>query len=115
MTEPSLYPGVTAALDRVIDPCSAGRGVPSGLGEMGMVKQVDIVGGSVSVTLQLTSPGCHFQLWFFERVRDEVRTVPGVTECHVHFSKDFDWSDDAMAPSVHKRLRQGRLRLLDLG
>jgi metal-sulfur cluster biosynthetic enzyme len=109
----TLGEAVIVALDRVIDPCSVGRGIPAGLEAMGMVKRVDVDGAkrSVSVTLQLTSPGCHFQIWFFERVREEVLSIPGVEECSVSFSKDFDWSDDSMSPALRERLSQRRHQL----
>jgi metal-sulfur cluster biosynthetic enzyme len=106
----TLHDAVVAALDRVIDPCSVGRGVPAGLNDMGMVKavEVDAEAGTAAVTLQLTSPACHFQLWFFERVREEVAAVAGVADCTVEFSKDYDWSDDAMSSDLKARLRDRR-------
>jgi len=109
----SLHDAVLAALDRVVDPCSVGRGVPAGLNEMGMIKSIDLDPdhGSVAVTLQLTSPGCHFQLWFYERVSEEVATVPDINICTVEFSKDFDWSDDAMSEGLKQRLRDKRRQL----
>ncbi|QIB65895.1 metal-sulfur cluster assembly factor [Kineobactrum salinum] len=112
----TLGDAVIDALDRVIDPCSLGRGVPAGLEAMGMVKRVetDEAKRLVSVTLQLTSPACHFQSWFFERVREEVLSIPGVEECSVSFSKDFDWSDDSMSPALKERLSQRRRHQLEL-
>ena len=107
----TLRDAVVIALDRIIDPCSVGRGVPAGLQAMGMVKRVEVDGDTraVRVTLRLTSPACHFQTWFFDRVRQEVLSIPTVEQCSVSFSKDFDWSDSSMSPDLRERLRQGRI------
>ena len=52
---------VSEALQEVIDPCSAGRGVPAGLVDMGMVKRVGLSStpdgrSMVTVELRITSP-----------------------------------------------------------
>ena len=110
--EPDLRQEVSAALDRVVDPCSVGRHVPAGLVEMGMVQSLELVehpdGTDVAVTLQLTSPGCHFQVWFNERVESELRQVADVGRISIVWSKDFTWSDDSMSPSLKARMKAKR-------
>ena len=85
---------VTAALNRVLDPCSLGRGQATGLVDMGMVVTCDVTSsGLVKLTLRLTSPACHFHIWFEQRVRDEVLGIAGITAVSIEWSKDFDWWD----------------------
>ncbi|MGE0214178.1 iron-sulfur cluster assembly protein [Mycolicibacterium sp.] len=111
-TDTALLARVTAALDRVVDPCSVGRGVPAGLVDMGMVKSVAILdadaGPRADILLRTTSPGCHLQVWFTERVVDEVAAATGIRDVHVDWSTEFDWSDDDMSDSLKARLRAKR-------
>lgn len=111
-TREDLLPRINEALDKVVDPCSVGRGVPAGLLEMGMVSSVCIVDGErgprANVTLRVTSPGCHLQSWFTERVTDEIAQVSGIEGVDVSWSTDFNWSDDDMSESLKARLRAKR-------
>jgi metal-sulfur cluster biosynthetic enzyme len=104
---------VIGALDRVIDPCRVGRHVPAGVHEMGMVETLTLepVGDErydVRLTLQLTSPACHFHQWFEERVAAELTDVAAVREVQLTWSRSFDWSDDKMSPALRQRFRAKR-------
>lgn len=105
----SLVSQVNHALNRVVDPCSVGRGVPAGLVDMGMVKSVEVLhdtgGHRARVTLRITSPGCHLQMWFTQRVTDEITALPDIAGVDVLWSDVFDWSDDDMSDSLKSRLR----------
>lgn len=111
-THENLLPRINEALDKVVDPCSVGRSVPAGLVDMGMVSSVSVVDGDggprANVTLRLTSPGCHFQHWFTERVTDEIARVSGIEGVDISWSTDFDWTDDDMSTSLKARLRAKR-------
>jgi metal-sulfur cluster biosynthetic enzyme len=76
---------------------------------MGMVKSVEILqdasGHRARVTLRITSPGCHLQMWFTERVTDEIAGLPEIAGVDVLWSDVFDWSDDDMSDSLKLRLR----------
>jgi len=105
---------VLAALDRVVDPCSVGRHVPAGLVEMGMVDSVEVVAGpdgrgEARIELQLTSPGCHFKVWFDERIQDEVSQVEGVDAISIAWSQRWDWDDSKMSDGLKERLRAKRV------
>ena len=105
---------VEEALDRVVDPCSVGRQLPAGLLEMGLVDGILLTedgegAARVTVRARLTSPACHFQLWFDERIRGEVADVPGVSGVTVEWSKSYDWSDERMSPRLKRRIRAKRL------
>jgi len=56
-----------------------------GLVELGMVKDIDVVGGRVDVTIALTSPTCPLKGQIEEDVRREIVKLPGVEEVVVHF------------------------------
>jgi metal-sulfur cluster biosynthetic enzyme len=110
---------VSEALQQVLDPCSVGRGVPAGLGDMGMVKRVAL--GStpdgrslVTVELRITSPACTFQPYFEQQVRERLAAIDELGEVRIEWNSDFDWSDDDMSPSLKQRLREKRKNLLAL-
>ncbi|MDG6901437.1 MAG: Mrp/NBP35 family ATP-binding protein [Nitrososphaerota archaeon] len=66
---------VLAALARVSDP-ELGKDVVS----LGMVDDIDIQGGRVSFTLNLTTPACPLRTRIEQGARDEVSRLPGVKE-----------------------------------
>lgn len=52
--------------------------------ELGMIGEIEIEGGSVSVDLRLTTAGCPFADFLARRVREAAAAVPGVTDVEVH-------------------------------
>jgi metal-sulfur cluster biosynthetic enzyme len=113
---------VSAALQQVLDPCSVGRGVPAGLVDMGMVKQVAVSSAPdgrrvLTVELRITSPACTFQPYFEQQVRERLSTIDELDELdevRIEWNADFDWSDDDMSPALKQRLRDKRKNLLAL-
>ena len=71
---------VLAALERVIDP-ELGRPVT----ELDMVRDVEIDGGDVSVTIALTIAGCPLRSSFSDQVAEHVGAVAGVERTRVGF------------------------------
>ena len=71
---------VLTALERVIDP-ELGRPVT----ELDMVRDVEIDGGAVSVTIALTIAGCPLRSSFSDQVAEHVGAVPGVEATRVGF------------------------------
>ncbi len=71
---------VLAALERVIDP-ELGRPVT----ELDMVREVEIDGGDVSVTIALTIAGCPLRSSFSDQVAEHVGRVAGVERTRVGF------------------------------
>ena len=111
--------GIAAALNSVMDPCSVGRGVSAGLGDMGLVCGVDLTQRpdgryDVRVTLRLTSPGCTFQMYFDQQVKARLRDLSHVAAVEVVWATEFDWSDDDLSDALKERLRTKReLALID--
>jgi ATP-binding protein involved in chromosome partitioning len=71
---------VLTALEQVIDP-ELRRPVT----ELDMVRDVEIDGGDVSVTIALTIAGCPLRSSFQDQVAEHVGTVPGVERVRVGF------------------------------
>jgi ATP-binding protein involved in chromosome partitioning len=89
---------VLTALGRVIDP-ELRRPVT----ELGMVRDVEIDGGNVTVTIALTVAGCPLRASFEDQVQEHVATLPGVQSVGLQF--------DVMSPderaALTTRLRGG--------
>src|SRR6266508_4042927 len=80
-TVPSAGPTrdtVVAALSKVNDP-ELHRDVIS----LGMIKDLEIAGGNVSLQLVLTTPACPVRRDFQEMVENAVKSVPGVSGVRV--------------------------------
>ncbi len=68
--------------------------------DLGMVRQIDIAGGYVTVHLVLTAPGCPLAGWIAESVRQAISHLPGVEDVNVVFLDEpwrppgaDDWQD----------------------
>jgi len=87
---------VEEALGRVIDP-ELRRPVT----ELGMVRDLELAGGRVTVTIVLTVAGCPLRSSFEDQVSEHVGSLPGVQAVELHF--------DVMSPDERAALTQ-RLR-----
>ena len=103
-------------LNEVIDPCSAARGVPIGLADMGLIRRIAIVEGSagpeLDLELRVTGPGCMMFL-DFERQARELLAANGAASVRISWDPTPDWTPQDMAPSARERLA-GRRNLLGL-
>ena len=90
---------ILTALEHVIDP-ELGKPVT----ELGMVRDVSVEGGAVSLTIALTVAGCPLRDSFVRQVDEHVGVLPGVESVELSF--------DVMSPEERQeltaRLRGGR-------
>jgi ATP-binding protein involved in chromosome partitioning len=90
---------ILEALSRVIDP-----ELRKPVTELDMVRDVEIDGGDVTVTIALTVAGCPLRNSFQEQVAREVGAVPGVTSVRLQ----FDVMSPAERAALTTKLRGGR-------
>ncbi|MCL1841006.1 MAG: Mrp/NBP35 family ATP-binding protein [Propionibacteriaceae bacterium] len=95
-TTSPLSQAVHAALDTVIDP-----ELRRPISDLGMIRDVRIVGSRVHVTLALTIAGCPLRDTLDQNVRQAVSAVPGVKEVDV----DMQVMDDRQRAQVSAQLR----------
>lgn len=100
--KPSIPPlpreEVMAALATVNDP-ELHRDIVS----LGMVKQVEIEGGRVAVTIELTTPACPLKEVFTRDIRAALGKIPGFRAVAIEFTanvKPREISRDDLAPGV---------------
>jgi metal-sulfur cluster biosynthetic enzyme len=107
-TAEGLLAQVREALAGVVDPCSIATGIPLTLFEMGMVEDIAVADGWVTVTLVLTSPVCWQAGNIVHAVETSVGRVPGVASVACTVDHDAGWLPDQMDPGARLRLRAAR-------
>jgi len=90
---------IEKALEAVIDPCSKAIGRPLDIVTMGLVQEITMEGGKVTVTIILTDSMCYFFGDIERFVTDVLIDLPGVDEVDVQISKTTLWSSDRIRPA----------------
>src|SRR5439155_15761225 len=85
---------VLDAVNMVVDPCSIGAGVPIGIADMGLVREVVVAWGTATIGLRLTNPFC-FQIGIIcEAIEKKVQAL-GLA-CVVEVDPVDAWSTNLM-------------------
>jgi metal-sulfur cluster biosynthetic enzyme len=111
-TDPSPL-AVREKLDEIVDPCSEARGTDISIVEMGLLKRVEVDGGSVHVELRITSPSCMMVGYFIEQADERVGDLPGVEEVTLSTDAGLSWRDEMMAEDAKERRREHQRALAD--
>jgi metal-sulfur cluster biosynthetic enzyme len=96
---------IRKVLDSIVDPCSAGHGVPMGLDEMGLIEMVDIADGHVTVHMRLTSPCCLMVGYFATEAASRISALPGVHSVNLEHDTGFAWRPAMIHPDAEYRRR----------
>jgi metal-sulfur cluster biosynthetic enzyme len=103
---------VRAALNAIVDPCSAVAGAPAGIVEMGLVRALAVRdgpgGASVAVCIGVTEPGCMMGASFAAAARERLEALPGVGAVDVTLDHAFDWEPADIDPAYARRLQAVR-------
>jgi metal-sulfur cluster biosynthetic enzyme len=104
---------VLQVLNGIIDPCSIRSGVPAGLVDMGLIRDVRIQGGSgvpctVSLGVGVTEPGCFMAAPFATEARERLMSVESIDEVDISLIPWSDWSEQELAPDYRRRLVAAR-------
>lgn len=100
---------VKAALDEVIDPCSAANGTNFSIVDMGLLEDIDIKGDHVTVAMHLTSPECMMIPHFMKEVTDKVGSLDGVGSVDLETDYGFEWTPSMMSEEAQE-VRRERMR-----
>ena len=96
---------IDGQLRHIIDPCSVGSANPMNIVEMGLVKTVEIDGGTVRIEMCLTSPTCMMLEHFVAEATRLLGTLPGVTRVDVRGDLGLDWTPDRIDENARRRRR----------
>ncbi|WP_425826316.1 metal-sulfur cluster assembly factor [Streptomyces fractus] len=104
---------VRAALNEIIDPCSITAGVPAGLVDMGLVRDIRVddepSGGTrIAVTVGVTEPSCLLIGSFASEAEARLAALPDVRAVEVSLDEGLDWSEERLAPEYRQRLTEHR-------
>jgi metal-sulfur cluster biosynthetic enzyme len=98
---------IRAQLNTIGDPCSVAQGVPMGLDDMGLVRDVTLDDeGNVEIGLRLTSPSCHIVGYFDVEAKRRVLELPGVRSVTVQVDHGLDWTPQMMSEGAKVRRRK---------
>jgi len=86
---------VKAALRRVKDP-----ELNLNIVDLGLVYGVTVDGGTVTIAVTLTSPGCPSGPEILTTAEEQVRALPGVDDVVVNLVWEPMWSPDRMEPRI---------------
>ncbi|MEA2652184.1 MAG: hypothetical protein QOI85_1905 [Chloroflexota bacterium] len=92
---------VTGVLEGVIDP-ELGLDVVS----LGMIREVTVDAGRVTVSMTLTTATCPFWDLFVEQVRIAVLALPDARDVQVDYVRHPPWHPDEMTPEARRVLDQ---------
>jgi metal-sulfur cluster biosynthetic enzyme len=101
-----------AALNEIVDPCSAAQAVPLGLVDMGLVDRLDTHAGCVRVSFVPTFPGCIYIGLFEAEIRRRLLALPWCREVQVEIVDGAVlWDEERMSPRGQAALAESRARL----
>ena len=89
---------VIEALQTIFDP-----EIPVNIYELGLIYGIDIVNGTVNITMTLTAPGCPVHDVMPGWIRQAVSTVPGVLSVDVRITFDPPWTPERIKLGPQKR------------
>ena len=104
---------VREKLAEIVDPCSEARGTDISIVEMGLLKRVEVDGGSVHVELRITSPSCMMVGYFIEQAQERVGALPGVEEVTLSTDAGLTWREEMMAESAKECRREHQAALAE--
>lgn len=94
-------------LDMIGDPCAVAQGIPMGIEEMGLVREVTIDDeGHVEIDLRLSSPSCMMVGYFRVEAERLVLALPEVASVSVKADLGIDWKPEMMRPQARRRRRE---------
>ncbi len=101
---------VYAALAECYDPCCAERGIS--VVDMGLIEDVRVDGGRVSIDMVLTSGWCPSVVSLNQMLSGAVGRLDGVGEVAVNVVYEPVWSMERLSPSARSKLQMDLTPLL---
>lgn len=103
---------VMDALRACYDPCCRERGVS--IVDLGLIQEVQVEDGRVSVAMLLTSGWCPFSASLEQMIETEVKRLPGVSEVAVEVVWNPVWTPERMSEEARRKLTLPMAQLLPL-
>ena len=99
-------------LARVACPCSSAMSRELSIVDMGLVRELQRVGDTVEIAIELTEPSCIFGFSIAEEIERTLKAEhPDVSEVRVTFAEwQGIWTEDRITPAARARLERIRRR-----
>lgn len=97
---------VRERLRGIVDPCTAATGSHLDIVEMGLVKDIDVSDGIVTVDIRLTTPACHMVPYFIKEIQEHVEPLPGVDSVKVETDRGLEWTEDMMSSEAREKRQE---------
>ncbi|ELY50406.1 metal-sulfur cluster assembly factor [Natronolimnohabitans innermongolicus] len=97
---------VRERLDEIVDPCSAANGTDLSIVSMGLIDEIEIDDGHVTVSMHLTSPFCMQIPFFIDEVEDRVGSIEGVDAVSLETDSGINWSQNMMDGEARRKREQ---------
>lgn len=104
---------VRERLDEIVDPCAEARGTDISIVGMGLLKSIEVDGGSVHVELRITSPSCMMVGYFIEEAQARVGSMEGVEEVTLSTDAGISWREDMMSAEAKARREEHQAALAE--
>ena len=78
--------------------------IPVNIVDLGLVYDVTIQGGVITVTMTLTAPGCSMGAMIASEIQDKLLGIPGCDDANVEIVWEPAWSPHMMSPAARKAL-----------
>ena len=72
--------------------------------DLGLVYDIDVQDGVVSVRMTLTTPACPIGPMIEDQIVENVRMLPGTKDAEVHFTFDPPWNPSKMSAEIKAEL-----------
>ncbi len=74
--------------------------------DLGLIYEIKIVGGSVSVKMTFTSPACLVGPMIISDVKQKLGALPGVEKAEIEITFDPLWSPEKASPEIQAMFQQ---------
>jgi metal-sulfur cluster biosynthetic enzyme len=78
--------------------------IPVNIVDLGLVYNVEVKGGAITVEMTLTAPGCSMGAMIASEIQDKLLGIPGCDDANVDIVWDPPWSPHMMTPAARKAL-----------
>jgi metal-sulfur cluster biosynthetic enzyme len=97
---------VMEALTDVTDPCSAANGTDLSVVSMGLIDEILIDDGHVTVEMLLSSPDCLMVGWFEDEIEAAVGQLDGVESVTYEPDQGFEWHSGMLSEEAQEQRRE---------
>lgn len=78
--------------------------IPINIVDLGLVYDVQVEAGKVTVKMSLTTPGCGMGQWIAGQAQSKIMEIPGVEEANVEIVWEPPWDPSRISPEGKKQI-----------